>query len=97
VLGFRGLLIASDSPIPWDPAVIRARMQDAFTGSFYRRGQVDIAALMERDVLGQHPVVYGPSHRRSTTDINLDLFPRDEYLVGASFRPGHGHGHGHGP
>ena len=31
VLGFRALLIASDAPIPWDPAVVRARMQDAFT------------------------------------------------------------------
>jgi len=90
VLGFRALVIASDTPIPWDPAVVRARMQEAFTGSFYRRGHVDIAALLE-DVLSQQPAVYGPSHDRSTTDINLDLFPRDEYLVGASFRP-HGGG-----
>jgi spermidine synthase len=89
VLGFRALVIASDSPIPWDPAVVRERMRAAFTGSYYRRGHVDIAALME-DVLTQQPVVYGPSHDRSTTDINLDLFPRDEYLVGATFRPGHG-------
>jgi spermidine synthase len=89
VLGFRALLVASDTPIAWDPAAVRARMQEAFTGSFYRRGHVDIAALMA-DVLSQQPTVYGPSHDRSTTDINLDLFPRDEYLVGASFRPGRG-------
>jgi spermidine synthase len=90
VLAFRALLIGSDSPIPWDPAAVRARMAEAFTESFYRRGHVDIAALIERDVLTQQPVVYGPSRDRSTTDINLDLFPRDEYLVGSSFRPGHG-------
>ena len=41
-------------------------------------------------VLTQTPAVYGPSYDRSTTDINLDLFPRDEYLVGSSFRPGTG-------
>ena len=41
-------------------------------------------------MLSQQPVVYGPSSDRSTTDINLDLFPRDEYLVGASFRPAAG-------
>jgi spermidine synthase len=91
VLGFRALLIASDTPIPWDPTVVRARMQEAFTRSFYQRGQVDITALLA-DVLSQQPVVYGPSSDRSTTDINLDLFPRDEYLVGSSFRPGTGAG-----
>ena len=68
----------------------RADAASAFTDSFYRRGHVDIAALIGRDVLSQQPTVYGPSSDRSTTDINLDLFPRDEYLVGASFRPGHG-------
>jgi len=64
-------------------------MREPFTESFYRRGHVDIAAVME-DVLTQTPAVYGPSYDRSTTDINLDLFPRDEYLVGSSFRPGTG-------
>ena len=87
VLAFRALLVASETPIDWDPAIVRTRMREAFTDSFYRRGEVDIAALMA-DVLSQQPVVYGPSSDRSTTDINLDLFPRDEYLVGASFRPG---------
>ena len=86
VLAFRALLVASESPIVWEPDVIRARMREAFTESYYRRGQVDIAALMA-DVLSQTPVVYGPSSDRSTDDLNLDLFPRDEYLVGASFRP----------
>ncbi len=87
VLAFRAVLIGSDTPIPWDAAAVRARMQDTVTNAFYRRGHVDIEALMA-DVLSQTPVVYGPSDDRSTTDINLDLFPRDEYLVGESFRPG---------
>jgi spermidine synthase len=89
VLAFRALLIASESPIAWDPAVVRARMREAFTTSFYRRGHVDIEALLA-DVLSQTPVVYGPDADRSTDDVNLDIFPRDEYLVGASFRPGRG-------
>lgn len=90
VLAFRALLIGSDTPIPWDPGALRARMREPFTESFYRRGDVDIAALLEGDVLLQQPVVYGPSDDRPSTDVNLDVFPRDEYLVGASFRPGHG-------
>jgi spermidine synthase/MFS family permease len=91
VLAFRALLIGSDTPIPWDPEVVRARMRDTFTDSFYRRGHVDIAALLE-DVLSRPPTVYGPSDPRPMEDVNLDLFPRDEYLVGASFRPSHGAG-----
>jgi spermidine synthase len=89
VLAFRAILIASETPIPWDPDVVRARMADHSTRAFYRRGHVDIAALMA-DVHSQTPVVYGPSADRSSADINLDIFPRDEYLVGASFRPGGG-------
>jgi spermidine synthase len=87
LLAFRALLIGSDQPIPFDPAVVRARMGDAFTESFYRRGQVDIHALLE-EFLTQPPVVYGPGHDRASLDANHDIFPKDEYLVGASFRPG---------
>lgn len=89
VLAFRALLLGSETPIVWDPAAVRARMRETVTNAFYRRGGVDIEALMS-DVLSQTPVVYGPESDRSTTDINLDTFPRDEYLVGASFRPGAG-------
>ena len=85
VLAFRALLVGSEQPIPYDPAVIHARLADGFTESYYRRGQVDIRALID-GLIVQPPVVYGPSHDRSTADINLDIFPRDEYLVGASFR-----------
>ena len=87
VLAFRALLVASDRPIPFDPAVVRARMADPFTESHYRRGQVDIGALLE-EFLTRPPVVYGPEHDRSSLDVNRDIFPKDEYLVGASFRPG---------
>jgi hypothetical protein len=89
VLAFRALLVGSEQPIPYDPAVIHARLSDGFTESFYRRGQVDIRALID-GLIAQPPVVYGPSHPRPTDDINLDIFPRDEYLVGSSFRPGRG-------
>ena len=87
VLVFRALLVASERPIAWDPEAVRARMREPFTNAFYRRGHVDIEALMA-DVLSQTPVVYGPGADRSSTDINRDVFPRDEYLVGSSFRPG---------
>jgi hypothetical protein len=87
VIAFRALLIGSDSPIPYDPAVVRARLREPFTEAYYRRGGVDITALLE-DPLTQHPAVYGPGSPRDDSDINHDLFPRDEYLVGATFRAG---------
>ena len=89
VLAFRALLVGSEQPIAYDPAVLRARLADPFTEDHYRRGQVDIRALIE-GLIAQPPIVYGPAHDRSTTDVNRDLFPRDEYLVGSSFRPGRG-------
>lgn len=89
VVAFRALLIGSETPIDWDVDAMRARMRATFTNAFYRRGHVDIEALMA-EVLSQAPVVYGPESDRSTADINLDTFPRDEYLVGSSFRPGRG-------
>jgi spermidine synthase len=89
VLAFRALLVGSEQPIPYDPAVLRARLAEPFTEDHYRRGQVDIRALVD-GLLTQPPIVYGPAHDRSTDDINRDLFPRDEYLVGSSFRPGSG-------
>jgi hypothetical protein len=46
-----------------------------------------VGALLE-DALTQTPTVYGPGYPRATDDINRDLFPRDEYLVGARFRAG---------
>ncbi len=86
VLAFRSLLIGSEQRIPFDPAVVRARLDDAFTDRFYRRGGVDIRALLG-EFLDKPPTAYGPGHDRSALDSNRDIFPKDEYLVGASFSP----------
>jgi hypothetical protein len=87
VIAFRALLIGSDAPIAYDPAVVRTRLGDAFTAEYYGRAAVDIHALLA-PFLAEPPAVFGPGPDRDRLrDVNTDLFPRDEYLVGRSFRP----------
>jgi hypothetical protein len=72
-------LMGSDAPIRFDPETLRARLRDPFTEAYFRRAEVDIAALVE-DALGRPVAAWGPELDRSTlADVNTDLFPRDEY------------------
>jgi spermidine synthase len=72
-------LMGSDAPIAYDKAAIRARLREAWSEAYYRRAGVDIAALIE-DALARPAASWGPELDRSAlTDVNTDLFPRDEY------------------
>ena len=76
---FGHTLVGSNEPIPFDPAAVRARLDNPFTAAYYPQGGVDIHAILG-PVLEQGPVVYGPDYDRSgLSDVNTDLFPRDEY------------------
>jgi spermidine synthase len=84
---FGHTLVGSNEPIPFDVGVLRARIDDPFTRAYYRRGGVDIEAVLG-PVLARGPVLYGPQYDRSRlVDLNTDLFPRDEYLASARLRP----------
>ena len=79
VLMFRSVAIGSRSPIPFDPARISARMEDPFTKDYFRRGAVDLERAL-RSTLTETPTAYGPEFdRRPYADVNLDLFPQDEF------------------
>jgi spermidine synthase/MFS family permease len=84
VLVAGSVAIGSDGPIPFDPAVVRARMTRQFTEAYYAAGRVhiadDLAPLLEKP-----PTVFGPeTNRDALVNVNRDLFPRDEFKVRAS-------------
>lgn len=79
VLKVGDTLIGSESPIPFDPEAIRARLRDPFTEAYFRRAGIDIASLVE-DALSRPRVEWGPeADRGALGTLNTDLFPRDEY------------------
>jgi len=88
VLAFADTLVGSNQPIAFDRIALQARLQDPWTIAHYLGGGVDVAQLLERALL-RGPIVIGPDHdRTSLTDINTDLFPKDEYLTSRRFLPG---------
>jgi len=81
-LAIGDILIGSDRPIAFDVAALRRRIEDPHTVAYYARAGIDVRALLA-PVLEAHPKVYDPGFDRAAlTDLNNDLFPRDEYLVG---------------
>jgi spermidine synthase len=87
VLKVGDTLLGSDAPIAYDPEAVRARLRDAFTEAYYRRAEIDIASLIE-DAFAQPVRSWGPGFDRSSlTDVNSDLFPRDEYRASERLWP----------
>ena len=76
------ILIGSDTAIPFDASVIRARLNDPFSRTHYAKSKGDLARSVG-EYLAAHPAaVFGPNHDRSTIrDVNTDLFPKDEFHV----------------
>ena len=81
VLIYGDLAVGSRSPIPFDPAAIRARLAAPDVRSYFRQAGVDIVALMA-PYLDPPPRVFAPHDRPpSSDDINTDLRPKDEFGV----------------
>jgi spermidine synthase len=78
VVSVPGILLGSRDPIRVDRHEIAARLADAHVRSHYDRAGIDAEALMAEYL--KAPAVYGPDFdRRSLTDFNTDLFPKDEF------------------
>jgi spermidine synthase len=76
VLAFGDIYVGSDTPIPFDPNMVAARV--AAMRSYYDAAGLDINAVL-RPYLRSRPRAYGPADRRAVTDLNTDTFPRDEF------------------
>lgn len=75
-----GILLGSESPIPFDAETIRRRLREPFTRDYYARAGIDIAALME-PYLGAREVWHPESDRSRLGAPNRDLFPMDEFMI----------------
>lgn len=76
---FGDILIGGTAPIPVDRDAVAARIADPEVQAYYARGGIDVRALLEPRL--KNPVVFGmtDAERAAITDINTDLFPRDEF------------------
>lgn len=73
-----GVLIGSNDPIPVDRERIGQRIADARVREHYSRAGINIQELMSSYL--ENPAFYTPAFdRRTLSDVNSDLFPRDEY------------------
>lgn len=85
VLVLPHILIGSNAPIPWDAEAVRLRLKHLELRHHFARAGVDLPALLAPFLDPQTPVqMFTPEFDRSPlTDINTDLFPRDELQLPA--------------
>ena len=79
-LSFGDILMGSNEPIRFEPAEIRARLQAPAVQDYYYRAGINIESLLA-PYLDRAPRVIGPFERPLRSDLNEDLFPRDEFGV----------------
>jgi spermidine synthase len=75
---FDDIMIGSGDPIVFDPAAINRRI--AGVRGYYSEAGIDIMALVG-PYLAAEPRRFGPGDARRLTDLNTDLFPRDEFSL----------------
>jgi len=78
------ILIGSNAPIAFDPEAVMARLRQPHFRSWAARAGIDVEGFA-RDITGRH-VTWGPQTPRSETEVNSDLFPRDEYFMNNEIR-----------
>jgi len=78
VVSMPGILVGSNQPIAIDRAAIGARLAEPAAAAHFARAGIDIERLLAGYLA--NPTVYGPdSPRDQLTDIDTDLFPKDEF------------------
>ena len=78
VVSVPGILVGSNAPINADRREALTRAADPRARQHYGAAGIDIQRMLT-DYLAS-PAYYGPGFNRATlTDVNTDLFPRDEY------------------
>ena len=81
VLLFHDLAMGSMQPIAFDRTVVESRMGHPFTRDYYQEGGISIRDTLDAYV-ATAPRVIGPEFdRQGLTDLNRDLFPKDEFAI----------------
>ena len=80
VLSVKDILIGSPSPIAFDPAAVRARLEEPAVQAYFGRAGVDIVPLLAPYLAAVAQSIV-PNENARPADLNHDLFPRDEFSV----------------
>src|SRR5688572_8343346 len=78
-LSLPGMLIGSTQPVDFDPVRVAARAADARVRDHFRRAGIDIERLVRQYIDGPSARFGRDFDRTTLTDINTDLFPKDEF------------------
>lgn len=83
VLVARDIAIGSETPIPYDQEALFARCRDPQVRAHFARVAIDVERLLRNYLAGHSYTLHGPDEDRSRyTDVNRDLFAKDEFLIG---------------
>ena len=74
-----GLLLGSSQPVRFDRAEILARAEGAHVRQHFQRAGIDIVELVRQYSEAPSAVFDHTFDRTALTDINTDLFPKDEF------------------
>jgi spermidine synthase len=81
VLVLGRVLVGSSDTIAYQEDDVRRRLADPRVRQYYRAAGVEIAGLLD-PLLVHRPTVHGPPDQPlRPSDVNTDLYPRDEYQV----------------
>jgi spermidine synthase len=80
VLSLPHIIIGSNRPIPWEVAALRLRLNHLELRHHFAAAGIDLPGLLAPFLAPETPVrIFGPEFDRSRlTDLNTDVFPRDE-------------------
>jgi predicted membrane-bound spermidine synthase len=75
--------VGSDAPIAFDVETLVSRCRDPHVRAHFQRVRIDVETMLRSYLARQPHETFGPDHDRSGyTDVNRDLFARDEFLIG---------------
>lgn len=75
------IMIGSNDPIPWDINLFSSRLKEPATKAYYSNAGIDVDNYINF-FAGMKPFILAPDYNRvPLTDLNTDLFPKDEYLT----------------
>ena len=81
VLLVKDIGIGSATPIRFDREALIARCRDPWVHAYYMRVGINLRRLVEEHLAEEDARLIGPEEDRSSyTDVNSDLFPKDEFL-----------------
>ncbi len=81
VIVVNGIAVGSQGPIQTEKAMIEERLANPFTVEHFERLHGKIDPLISDLLAGKFERYSASPDKLATTDVNSDLFPKDEYMI----------------